>query len=267
MAQHLKTPDLVDRMHLVSRAAAILGVGAAYTLTLPVSQLIHRRFQREDLLKRRHRMIEWARLSARTLCAIQLDVQGREHLPSPTRGHMFVSNHQSYMDILVLMDALDTVAFLSKGLVRHFPVLGRAAYCGGTVFLERRRKDDRRRALEETMRMCQQSTAVVVFPEGTRSSDGNLRTRIYSGSMQEAWRRGLRVIPVALDGTCDVVPKTMDRLHLGQPVAVRIGRPLDPADHEKPTHFVDACWGRVAELFASARKARRNQPQSFEPRH
>jgi len=266
MAQ-LKTPEIVDRLHFVSRGAAILGVGAAYTLTLPVGQLVHRRFQREELLKRRHRMIEWARLSARTLCAIQLDVQGREHLPSPSRGHMFVSNHQSYVDILVLMDALDTVAFLSKGLVRYFPVLGRAAYCGGTVFLERGRKDDRRRALEETMRMCQQSTAVVVFPEGTRSTDGHLRPRIYSGSMQEAWRRGLRVIPVGLDGTADVVPKTMDRLHLGRSVAVRIGAPLDPADYEKPSHFVDACWSRVAELFAAARKTRRNLPRAFDPRH
>jgi 1-acyl-sn-glycerol-3-phosphate acyltransferase len=152
------------------------------------------------------------------------------------------------------MTALDTVAFLSKGLVRRIPVIGRCAYCGGTVFFERRSKEERNRALEETLRMCHQSTAVVVFPEGTRSDNNDLRPKIHPRAMHEAWRRGLRVLPVAVHGTGRVIPKKMDRLRLNQRVAVRIGSVRDPADFDSPESFAETCWGDVAKLFAQAKE-------------
>jgi 1-acyl-sn-glycerol-3-phosphate acyltransferase len=152
------------------------------------------------------------------------------------------------------MSALDTVAFLSKSLVRKIPFIGRSAYMGGTVFFSRSSADERQRALEETLRMCRESTAVVVFPEGTRSLDGGLREKIYPRSIKEAHRSGLKVIPVALHGTYKVFPKTMDRVETGLPVSVHIGDAIDPRDHASPDGFVEACWQTVADLHDRARR-------------
>jgi len=257
-------PDIRDRDSGVAqwlsvgvRATAVVlaGVPSTTLIPLPLTQVCTRRFRREDVLKRVHLMVPWARFCARRILEIDLDVQGREHLPQPSRGHLYISNHQSYVDILVLMDALDTVAFLSKKLIHYFPVLGRCAYCGGTVFMQRGKKESRQAALEETLRMCQESTAVVVFPEGTRSADGEIREKIYPRAMQEAWRRGLRVVPIGLHGTHRVFPKTMDRLNLGEHVAVRIGPALDPSSWPDGDRFAEACWDTVADLHHQARAA------------
>jgi 1-acyl-sn-glycerol-3-phosphate acyltransferase len=252
-------PTLAQRLEVFLRFGAVILAGAPTTtlIPLPLTQALTKRYQREELLKRLHFMVPWARFSARRICGIDVEIRGRENLPCPSRGHLYVSNHQSYLDILILMDALDTVAFLSKELVKRFPVLGRSAYCGGTVFMMRSDKGDRERALRETLRMCHQSTAVVVFPEGTRTDDGELRQKIYPRAIEEAWRRGLSVVPVGLDGSGLVFPKAMDRVHCGRKVVVSIGETLDPADSPDAEAFVDACWGRVGELFEASRSARR----------
>jgi 1-acyl-sn-glycerol-3-phosphate acyltransferase len=246
-----------EKLHALLRGVAVIAAGVPSTtlIPLPLTQALTRRFRREEALKRLHLMVPWARFCAEIICRVRIDVRGQEHLPHPSRGHLYVSNHQSYVDIIVLMGALDTVAFLSKDLVRRVPVIGRCAYCGGTVFFSRGDKAERGRALEETLRMCHQSTAVVVFPEGTRSDDGELRQELHPRAMHDAWRRGLRVVPVALDGTRHVLPKTMDRIGLDKPVAVRIGAPRDPADYDSAERFAEACWGDVTALFAEARAA------------
>ncbi len=252
-----QTSKLRQYSRVAFRGASIVlaGVPSTTLIPLPLTQALSRRFRREELLKGLHLMVPWARFCVRRILEIDVDIQGREHLPRPSRGQMYISNHQSYADIIVLMDALDTVAFLSKKLIRRFPVLGRCAYCGGTVFMERGSQESRSQALGETLRMCQQSTAVVIFPEGTRSADGNLREKIHPRAMREAWRRGLRVVPVGLHGTYRVFPKTMDRVRLGLPVAVRIGPHLDPAEFTDAESFARACWTAVTELHGEAREA------------
>lgn len=261
----LERPSTIgEKLHAFARGATVIASGVPTTLfiPLPLTQALTRRFEREEALKRIHFMVPWARFCTESIVKAKVEVRGQEHLPRPSRGHMYVSNHQSYVDIIVLMSALDTVAFLSKDLVRRIPVLGRCAWCGGTVFFSRKDKADRGRALAETLRMCHQSTAVVVFPEGTRSDDGELREKIYPRAIQEAWRHGLRVVPVAIDGSRRVLPKTMDRVGLDKNVAVRIGPARDPADFDSAERFADACWDDVKTLFAEVRASVRQRDRA-----
>lgn len=257
MTDHQR-PSPLETVHLYARGAAIVlaAVPSTCFVPLPVTQLFTSRFDREDRLKRLHFMRSWARFCRRWILDIDLDVEGREHLPSPSKGHMYISNHQSYSDIIVLIEALDTVGFLSKRVpVKYIPLIGRSAYCAGTVFIDRGSKESREAALQETLRMCEESVAVVVFPEGTRSEDGELRERIYPRAMQAARGRGLRLVPVGLHGTWRVIPKSMDRVGLDQPVAVRIGPALDPADFDTDESYAEACWSEVTRLHAEAREA------------
>jgi 1-acyl-sn-glycerol-3-phosphate acyltransferase len=170
---------------------------------------------------------------------------------------MYICNHQSWADILVLMEALETVAFLAKSFIKWLPVLGWGTYAGGSVFVSRSNMASRQRALNQSLRMCAESTAVVVFPEGTRSEDAELRATWYPAAIRAAHARGLRVVPIGIDGTFDVVPKTMDRVNLNRRVAVTIGAPMDPSGWSDSRAFADAVWARIGELFAASRRRSR----------
>jgi 1-acyl-sn-glycerol-3-phosphate acyltransferase len=245
-----------DQIEVLARFVGVIlaSIPSTTLVPLPLTAALTRRFKREELLKRLHFMVPWAAFCRRFLLSIDLEVHGREHLPKPSRGHMYVSNHQSWADILVLMEALDTVAFLSKTLVKLIPNIGRCAYAGGSVYVARNSAESRRRALREMLRMCRESTAVVVFPEGTRSADGELQ-KIHAASLRAAYAHALRVVPVAIDGSWLVLPKTMDHLTPGR-VVVEIGPPLDPADFANAETWIEAVWGKVTELHAAARARR-----------
>lgn len=260
-----KAPDpasdpstLLDKVDLFARTAAIVAAGCPHTSLPPIGlwQAVIPRYRREALLQKLYFMPYWGTVVSRYILGMKLDVAGTENLPNPSRGHMYVSNHQSYADIFLLMHSLRTAAFLSKKVpVKYIPFVGRGAYCGGTVYVDRSVKDSRMQALEETLRMCEESVAVVVFPEGTRSADGELREKTHLRALKLAYERGIKLVPVGLHGTYRVVPKVMDRIRTGQPVAVRIGTPLDSANYPSPDGYAEACWSEVAALHREAKEA------------
>jgi 1-acyl-sn-glycerol-3-phosphate acyltransferase len=95
----------------------------------------------------------------------RVSVRGRV----PTEG-LLVSNHVSYLDILVLGSITPTV-FVSKSEVRRWPVLGWLTHQAGTLFIQREKRSDVARINEETGRVLDSGVLLVIFPEGT-SSDG-----------------------------------------------------------------------------------------------
>ena len=250
----------LSRLNMLARFGGVILATLPNTLLpvpVPFTLAFTKRFGREKMLTRLHFQVAWARFCRKHLLKYSLTVDGREHLPDDRRGYMVISNHQSYVDIMVLMEALGSVSFLSKTLVKYIPLIGLQAYVGGTIFFDRKHKDSRKQALEDTIRMCRESTATIVFPEGTRSADGELRDKIYPSAIEAAYQNGFKVIPVGLDGTFKILPKAMDRVNLGQQVAVNIGQALDPADYPDQQAWVDAVWSRVGELYRLSRASRR----------
>jgi 1-acyl-sn-glycerol-3-phosphate acyltransferase len=107
----------------------------------------------------------------RALCAvlrIRIRVVGE-----PVRGRavLFVSNHVSWADILVI-GSIAPVAFVAKSEVADWPVVGVAARLQRTVFVNRTRRHQTGEAIAEIVKRLASGTSVVLFAEGT-SSDGN----------------------------------------------------------------------------------------------
>ncbi len=103
----------------------------------------------------------WARLSLRIL-RLRVTVVGR-----PPRPPFFlVSNHLSYVDILVIASRVRCV-FVSKAEVRTMPVLGFLSRAAGTIFVDRSRKKDVPRVLRALESAFAVGRGVVLFPEGT----------------------------------------------------------------------------------------------------
>ena len=107
----------------------------------------------------------------RVLCwvlRIRIRVVGE---PVRDRAVLFVSNHLSWADILVI-GALGPVAYVAKREVADWPLVGFAARFQRTVFVDRTRRHQTRSAVDEMAKRLIGGTSVLLFAEGT-SSDGN----------------------------------------------------------------------------------------------
>ncbi len=91
----------------------------------------------------------------------------------PVRGRaaLFVSNHVSWADIVVI-GAIQPVAFVAKREVANWPLIGVTAKMQRTVFVDRKRRHQASEAVGRIVRRLKTGTSVVLFAEGT-SSDGN----------------------------------------------------------------------------------------------
>jgi lyso-ornithine lipid O-acyltransferase len=104
----------------------------------------------------------------RRLMRIRLRVVGE---PVGGRAVLFVSNHVSWVDIVVI-GSIQPVAFVAKSEVRRWPLIGVTAKMQRTVFVDRARRHQAADAISEIAQRLHGGTSVVLFAEGT-SSDGN----------------------------------------------------------------------------------------------
>lgn len=110
---------------------------------------------------------------------------------SPPNSGLVVSNHLSYLDILVFSATTPSV-FVSKAEVRNWPVFGMLATMAGTVYVDRRRRSDTRNANEGIRRALGEGLPVVMFPEGT-SSDGTEVLPFYPSLFEPAVEGGVPI--------------------------------------------------------------------------
>lgn len=81
---------------------------------------------------------------------------------------IYVGNHVSYLDILLLMAVNPNIAFLAKKEVRSWPILGMAAVRVGTLFVDRESKHDRERLRQQLgEQLMKNKSQLVIFPSGT----------------------------------------------------------------------------------------------------
>jgi lyso-ornithine lipid O-acyltransferase len=107
----------------------------------------------------------------RVLCAllrIRVSVVGA---PVRDRAVLFVSNHVSWVDIVVI-GSITPIAFVAKREVSSWPLVGITAKMQRTVFVDRGRRHQTGDAVGEIIKRLASGTSVVLFAEGT-SSDGN----------------------------------------------------------------------------------------------
>lgn len=137
----------------------------------------------------------WARLSCYVL-GIRILFREPIGKGDAGRGCFVVSNHVSYLDILVLAAALPAV-FLSKHEVRDWPLLGWLATLAGTVYVDRTAKRSALAAMERIEERLAHGVHVVVFPEGT-TSDGCRVLPFKSTFFDLPSRLMVPVLPVAI---------------------------------------------------------------------
>jgi 1-acyl-sn-glycerol-3-phosphate acyltransferase len=117
--------------------------------------------------RRRARALWLQRICRRVIRIFNLQIQVAGEIPS--RG-LLVSNHVSYVDILVL-SSLTPAIFVAKREVKSWPVMGLLAQMGGTLFIDRQRRTHVGEVNDDIETALADGALVIIFPEGT-SSDG-----------------------------------------------------------------------------------------------
>ncbi len=175
-------------------------------------------------------------------------VEGREHIPSG--ACVFVSNHQSMVDILAISAAQLRYVWVSKVENFYVPFLGWNMVFCGDIALKRGYLPSIRRMVWKCDAKLRDGYSLFVFPEGTRSPDGTVQA-FHRGAFWVAARNKVPIVPILLEGTDHVLPKSSFSIH-PQRCLIRILRAMDPADHDYDDRkFRDAVRARLlAEQLA-----------------
>jgi 1-acyl-sn-glycerol-3-phosphate acyltransferase len=179
-------------------------------------------------------------------CRIRL--VGSEHLATPP-PRMFVSNHTSYFDVLVLMAALGSdYHFVAKREVSHMPFIATFLRRLGHFAFDRSDRRARVRQVEEIEAALGRRESVFVFPEGTFTAQEGVRA-FHLGAFRAAVDARCPVIPVALNGTRRFL---RDGTFLPRPawITLTICSPLRCAGGAETTS-----WREVVRLRDTARAA------------
>jgi len=154
----------------------------------------------------------WSRLLLRLL-RVGVSVSGLEHVPPGPA--VYAANHASTLDIFVLFGHLPVdFRIVYKKSLSVVPLVGWAIWLGGHLPIDRSHPFRARRSLDEAARRIREGTSVVLFPEGTRSPDGEVR-RFKRGSFSLAIAAGVPVVPVSLVGVKAVVPHGLSSIRPG----------------------------------------------------
>ncbi len=141
----------------------------------------------------------WARFVI-FLTGGSVEVRGLENLPAE-RNLCFVSNHQSYVDIPVVMASLPRViGFIAKKELKHVPILSSWMKTMGCLFLDRKNPRNAIAVFGQAVEELRQGRAKLIFPEGTRSR-GDHMGEIRAGALKLPFRSEAIIVPLTIDGT------------------------------------------------------------------
>jgi 1-acyl-sn-glycerol-3-phosphate acyltransferase len=168
------------------------------------------------------------------VCGISIQVSGSNHI-DPKQRYIFMVNHQSNIDIPVLIQALFAfqLRWLAKKELLWVPLFGWAMWAGKHVTVNRSDRVHALRSLKKAGQRITSGISLVIFPEGTRSPDGRLLP-FKRGGFWLAMRTQTPVIPLTIDGSCVILPKGDWRVRRGK-VRITIGEPVMVENYRSST--------------------------------
>ncbi|HXG53589.1 MAG TPA: lysophospholipid acyltransferase family protein [candidate division Zixibacteria bacterium] len=184
---------------------------------------------------------------------VSVQVRGLDRI-DPARGYIFIANHQSNIDIPVLVQSLPgfQLRWIAKKELLRVPFFGWALRASKHITIDRANRTEAARSLAEAEEKLRAGISIVVFPEGTRSRTGALLP-FKRGGFVLAVQTGTPIVPVTINGTGALLPAGAWRVRPG-PVEVVIGEPVSAKRR------VGAIRSLMAEVRAEIEKNLRPPP-------
>jgi 1-acyl-sn-glycerol-3-phosphate acyltransferase len=194
-------------------------------------------------------LARWWSRSITRLAGVKIEVERHAEL-DPTRPYVFMANHLSTVDIWALFVAIPVpMRMIAKKQLGSIPLFGWAMRAGRFIFIDRQNAVAARKSIERAKERIRGGTSVLIFPEGTRSRDGNLMA-FKKGGFHLAIDAGVPIVPVALQGTRELMPRGSLLVRPGK-IRVVVGAPvatqgLSPEDRDS---LLQRVHGQIAEML------------------
>jgi putative phosphoserine phosphatase / 1-acylglycerol-3-phosphate O-acyltransferase len=183
---------------------------------------------------------------------LDFEIEGQKNL-RPDQPVVYVFNHQSLLDSVVLAHLLkkDVVA-MCKAEMASNPVVGPLLRQVDTIFVDRE-ETNQNRVLSEALQVLSSGRSLVIAPEGTRSTLGEIQP-FKHGALMLAKRAGVPVVPIVLHNVKDALPKGALLL---RPATIRVSV-LEPIEPEHIIGIRKTCAAleqRYSELLGKSKRA------------
>ena len=210
----------------------------------------------------------WSRAFVRLLL-LPVKVEGREHMDA-TQSYIIIPNHQGMFDIFLIYGFLNRhFKWMMKEELRSMPLVGKACESAGFIFVDQKGGPKKMKMLHDRARsVLQGGISLVVFPEGARTWDGQMR-RFKRGAFQLASELQLPLLPITINGSFDVQPRSRGYvsfvdwhpLTLTIHPALQPSEPTDEAEHALMQQAYDVIASRLEPSVKSAPKAGTYNPE------
>lgn len=169
----------------------------------------------------------WSKLIL-AAAGVKYSVKGLEQL-DPNCNYVFVGNHESAFDIpLAWAGIKHHLVSISKIELKWIPIFGWAMQAAKHIFVDRRNRLKAIKSLQKATESIKKNPrSVMLFPEGTRSKDGEIH-QFKKGGLLLAIESQLPIVPMALCGTGDVLVAGTWKIK-PIPIELHIGKPIETA--------------------------------------
>lgn len=175
--------------------------------------------------------------------------EGREKLPRKGAA-VVVANHLSILDILVLYGFFRPFKWVAKGELFRVPFVGWNMVLNDYVRIWRGDRESVKRMMAHCREHLARGSAIIIFPEGTRSLDGRMLP-FKDGAFRLASEAACPLIPIAIAGSREALPKHGIIFRQRATIRVRVLDPLDPKAFESIEALKEAARAAIVAGVAA----------------
>lgn len=199
--------DMTRAFGATSKGATMLSLIAGYMAQATMGRALFR--EHDDRLRFFiENVSRWCRKALKTM-DFEVECVGLEKLDLKKKNYLFVANHMSYLDVLLFSSQVPSVFVTSVDMGEVF-FLGSLAEMGGSIFVERRHRQQVDRDLTTMTETLKNGFNIVIFPEGT-STDGQKILPFKKSLLMSAVDSKRDIVPVAIKYmSIDGVPFTKE---------------------------------------------------------
>ncbi|HEY9712487.1 MAG TPA: lysophospholipid acyltransferase family protein [Chroococcales cyanobacterium] len=159
-----------------------------------------------------------------------LHYEGVENI-EPGKTYVLIANHNSIADILACYGLHRQFKWVSKVEISKVPLIGWNMYLNQYVLLKRGDMKSIKEMMTECKEWLNKGVSVMLFPEGTRSENGQIQT-FRDGAFRMAVDCNVPVVPIVIEGTDQILKKGAKYLNFHQNINIKVLPPIDPAQFD-----------------------------------
>lgn len=164
---------------------------------------------------------------------VKVEVRNREFIDKD-QSYVFIANHQGAFDIFAIYGYLNhNFKWMMKKSLQNIPFVGLACKAVGHILVDKSSPSAIAKTMETAHKRLADGMSLVIFPEGSRSSDGKIKP-FKKGAFKLAVDFKRPIVPVTIDGSYKVMRKDAHGVNPGK-VILTIHQPIDPTSADMDT--------------------------------